>query len=223
MIYLASFVVIEVCLFVVRGPLDKDDRAKAVKLLRKWGTMRRVPSKTRSGRKKGIVLEPALADFRDMMCLAVGCITNYLLFCGMVKYFPFTNSTQLFRDALPHVKELFSTPWYWVPAKSLIAIFMMSTLFAITMPFAVLEGLSSVSVFALPAFISLVVAELVQRYQRYFLKSLDEDDSRFGPATMAFTTVLLAVVAYCNLLGVRGGLSYDCSTTTQKSFYDFLG
>lgn len=75
---------------------------------------------------------------------------------------------------------------------------------------------------AVPIFISIGLANRVLKYQRYFSKSPDRQISRFNPAVTAITTALLAFMAYFGL-GTSGGLSYDCSTTVQSSFYNLLG
>jgi hypothetical protein len=75
---------------------------------------------------------------------------------------------------------------------------------------------------AIPFLISLV-ANLVQSYEEYFSEVSDRKESRFAPATTAIATGVLAFVAYFGFLSTLGGLSYDCSTTEQKSFYNFLG
>jgi hypothetical protein len=64
MIYLASFLVIEGCLFVARKPLGDDDRAKALKLLREWGEMEPVLKyhKLARHRKTGVFLASASAS-----------------------------------------------------------------------------------------------------------------------------------------------------------------
>ncbi|KAF4636120.1 hypothetical protein G7Y89_g1967 [Cudoniella acicularis] len=75
----------------------------------------------------------------------------------------------------------------------------------------------------IPIIIALGVEETVKDYQEHFSKVPDRREGRFVPAATAITTGALAFVAYFGVLSVTGGLSYDCSTTEQKSFYNFLG
>lgn len=223
MIYLASFLIIEGCLFAARKPLDRDDRAKAMKLLREWGMMKRGFLYGDHG-KRGIHLEPASEELLVLVCNLVASIMNFWLFCRIMNFKPFAIVLEMFPlEDYTAIGKIFQVPWYWW--------FLMVPLYPILLIFCAfsqaMQALVSILILAyapaIPFFISLVVADLVQSYEKYFSKVSDRTESRFAPAATAITTGVLAFVAYFGLLSVLGGLSYDCSTTEQKSFYNLLG
>jgi len=235
MLFLLSFGIVEALLFAVRKPLDGDGREKALKLLRKWGAMKREPVlgmktwKFSSDKKIGMLLEPVAGkwwpfDSSDInhasVLVAIASVANFALFCLVWNIHPF----QIVKQLLSSFAEVFrtkpvQTPWYyWWPLMVLIAVMML-----VYLPFMIFIWIFSlVFLAAVPICISVDLASQVLKYQRYFSKSPDRQIYRFNPAVTASTTALLVFVAYFGL-GASGGLSYDCSTTVQYSFYNLLG
>jgi hypothetical protein len=241
--FLVSFGIMEVLLFAVRKPLDGDDREKALKLLRKWGKMKRVlapemkPWEFSRDKKIGMLLEPVagkswpfdLSDFHPASALvAIAWIANTAIFCQICNIHPFVICKRLLSNWLNAVtfehtlEEFFQVSWWWLPYRALLAVWWM-----LAMSFVLVLSISSVITWlgvltTVPIFISIGLANLVLKYQIQFSKSPDRQISRFSPAATAITTAVLAFVAYLDL-GPSGGLSYDCSTTVQGSFYNLLG
>ncbi|KAE9371992.1 hypothetical protein N431DRAFT_439107 [Stipitochalara longipes BDJ] len=110
MVYLVSFLVIEACLFAVRTPLGEEDRVKAMKLLRKWGMMKRAGHK----KGKGTQLEPVPTNlwpsaFKSIYAAHVNAtavwiiatsVGNFCLFCSVLNLSPFRYWKVLFYRVL---------------------------------------------------------------------------------------------------------------------------
>jgi hypothetical protein len=228
MIYLASFLVIEGCLFAARKPLNDDDRVKALKLLREWGRMELVLKyhKLPRRRRRGIFLASASAEVWEGVWVAVASMANIFLLCWIFDYSLLGRANILLELALENCTMLakaFQKPWYWWPVLIPLTPFIF---IAITVG----EGIALFSSCVLvawaagvPFIIARCVEEAVNNYQEHSSTVPDRREGRFFPAATAIATGALAFVAYFGFLSATGGLSYDCSTTGQKSFYNFLG
>ena len=119
MIYLLSFLLIEGCLFAARKPLEEDDRAKALELLRSWSKLEAVPRIKYPGkRRRGVLLASASADRWQMFNTVIATIANASLFCWMLRFNPFValaeegwERLQIFKQ----IRNLFKGPWFSWP------------------------------------------------------------------------------------------------------------
>jgi hypothetical protein len=119
--------------------------------------------------------------------------------------------------------KAFRKPWYWWPVLIPLTPLIIIVILVVTIS----EGIALFSSCVLvawtagvPIIIALGVEETVKEH---FSSAPDRHKGRFMPAASAIRTVALAFAAYFGLLSFTGGLSYDCSTTEQKSFDSFLG
>ncbi|KAN0110168.1 hypothetical protein V8E51_006555 [Hyaloscypha variabilis] len=240
MVYLVSFLMIEACLLAVRTPLQEEDRIKAMKLLQRWGPMKRADPKD----GKGTQLEPVPKNLRPsafkstyiphvnatIIWVIAACVVNFYLFCSVLNFSPFRYGKIIFLVLLHssisrNIIEFWKEPWYWMPLTipSIAVCFLQ--LFFLGCIFYSFYAMSLFFAPAAPLCMSVFFANWARDYQKYFSKPMDSQvcqELRFMSATTALITVLLAIVVYFGL-GASGGLSYDCSTATQKSFYDLLG
>jgi hypothetical protein len=110
MVYLVSFLVIEACLLAVRTPLEEEDRAKAMKLLRRWGPMKRADPKD----GKGTQLEPMPRN-PSLVWIIAASVMNFCLFCSILNLSPFRPFLGILHLALRNIIELWKEPWYRMP------------------------------------------------------------------------------------------------------------
>jgi len=157
-------------------------------------------------------------------------VVNFCLFCSVLNFSPFRYGKIIFLVLLHssisrNIIEFWKEPWYWMPLTIPgIAVCFLQVCFH-GFGFYLLYATSVIFATGVPVWISMFFANWARDYQKYFSKPMDSQvcqELRFMSATTALITVLLAIVVYFGL-GASGGLSYDCSTATQKSFYDLLG
>ena len=119
MIYVLSFLLIEGCLFAARKPLEEDDRAKALELLRSWDKLEAVPQVKYPGkRRRGVLLASASADGWQMFNIVIASIANASLFCWMLRFNPFVALAEEAWEGLQNFKQignLFKGPWFSWP------------------------------------------------------------------------------------------------------------
>lgn len=209
MIYLLSFLLIEGCLFAARKPLEEDDRAKALELLRSWGKLEAVPQIKYPGkRRRGVLLASASADSWQMFNTVIATIANASLCFWILRFNPFVALAQGAWKILQLFKiigDLFKGPWFSWPL-AFVATPFVFVMIALSQSFAMFSYLLGL-VFAagLPFWISMAATSLVQNYQERFSEVADMQEYRFGPAGAAIAT------------GLRKKYVSSCSTPTFYS------
>ena len=216
-IYIFSFFLIEALLFLARGPLGREERPKALKLLREWADLERIPrfnEDSAAERRMGMQLRPK-EPISGLMVILAGLFNIILLFkilglhLSSLRHVSDPPKLSICDIFINHITD--TTPRFLqTPVGIVVSIpicfflqimkmFLTISIFGMTLLFPTLDTPE-------PGFLE---------FERIGLTS-------YLHAIPAIITSVLAFVVYWEL-GPEGGLMYDCSTTSVRSYYSFLG
>jgi hypothetical protein len=217
-VYIFSFFLIEALLFLARAPLGREQRPKALKLLREWADLERIPRPVESyatERRMGIRLRPKEPSISALMIILAGLFNIVLLFkilglnSSLLKH-------ALRSPVLPFCKTLVH------PTTDTTLGFLQTPLgILVSVPICVLLQAMKI---LLTIWISLwaLVFPILDAEEPGRLEFKRIDLTGYLLTIPAIIASVLAFVVYWGF-GPEWGLIYDCSTTSVSSIYSFLG